>query len=115
METNTPFRMNGNVARTGLITNLPDACCVEVPCLVDNTGIQPCFVGDLPPQLAAINRINVGVQELAVEACLTGDHRYVYQAVQLDPLTGGLLTLGQTREMVDELFAAEEDWLPQFR
>ncbi len=115
IETNTPFRMNGNVANTGLIANLPAGCCVEVPILVDNTGIQPCFVGDLPPQLAAINRTNVGVQELAVQACLTGDRRYVYQAVQLDPLTGGLLTLDQIHDMVDELFAAEETWLPQFR
>ncbi len=115
IETNTPFRMNGNVANTGLITNLPDGCCVEVPILVDNTGIQPCFVGDLPPQLAAINRTNIGVQDLAVQACLTGDRRYVYQAIQLDPLTGCLLTLDRIHDMVDELFAAEEAWLPQFR
>ncbi len=107
--------MNGNVANTGLITNLPNGCCVEVPILVDNTGIQPCFVGDLPPQLAAINRTNVNVQELAVEASLTGNKRLVYQAIQLDPLTGALLTLDQIHDMVDELFAAEEAWLPQFR
>lgn len=115
IETNTPYRMNGNVRNTGLITNLPEGCCVEVPCLVDNTGIQPCFVGDLPPQLAAINRTNVNVQELAVKATLEGDRRYVYQAIKLDPLTGALLTLDQIHSLVDELFAAEAEWLPQFK
>lgn len=115
VETNTPYRMNGNVRNDGLITNLPHGCCVEVPCLVDNTGIQPCYVGALPPQLAAINRTNVGVQELALQAALTGERRYAYQAVQLDPLTGALLTLDEIRSMVDELFAVEADWLPQFR
>ena len=114
IETNTPFRMNGNVQNAGLISNLPAGCCVEVPCLVDNTGIRPCVVGKLPPALAAINRTNINVQELAVEAALTGNRDLVYQAVQLDPLTGALLTLAETRSMVDELFAAEADWLPQF-
>ena len=115
MESNIPARINGNVRNDGLITNLPDGCCVEVPCLVDSTGVQPCHVGDLPPQLAAINRTNINVQALAYQAHVTGDRRYVYQAIQLDPLTAALLTLDQIRSMVDELFAAEGDWLPQFK
>ena len=114
-ETNVPCRINGNVRNDSLITNLPAGCCVEVPCLVDNTGIQPCRIGELPTQLAAINRTNINVQELAYKAHATGDRRYVYQAIQLDPLTGALLTLDQIRSMVDELFAAEKEWLPQFR
>ena len=95
IETNTPFRMNANVPNTGLITNLPDGCCVEVPCLVDNAGIHPCHVGELPPQLAGLNRTNINVQELAVKAALEGDREAVYQAVALDPLTAAVLTLDE--------------------
>ena len=73
MLTNVPYSFNGNVMNTGLITNLPDGCCVEVPCLVDARGVHPCYVGDLPPQLAALNRSNVAVQELAVYAVLNRD------------------------------------------
>ena len=115
IETNTPYRMNGNVQNTSLITNLPEGCCVEVPILCDNAGLHPCHVGKLPTPLAAINRTNINVQELAVEASLTGNREMVYQAVKMDPLTGALLTLDQITAMVDELFAAESDWLPQFK
>ncbi len=115
METNVPARINGNVANTGLITNLPPGCCVEVPCLVDNAGLHPCFVGDLPPQLAALNRTSINVQELAAEAALTGDRDLARMAVALDPLTASMLTLAQIADMVDELFMAEAEYLPQFR
>jgi alpha-galactosidase len=115
IETNTPFRMNANVPNTGLIANLPDGCCVEVPCLVDNAGVHPCQVGDLPPQLAGLNRTNINVQELAVTAAFEGDRRALYQAVALDPLTGALLRLDQIRSMVDELIEAEIDYLPMLR
>ncbi len=114
METGTPAVIYGNVPNDGLITNLPDGCCVEVACLVDRNGVQPIAYGALPPQLAAVNRTNVNVQELAVLAAQTADREHVYHAVMLDPLTGAVLTLGQIREMVDELFAAEAQWLPQF-
>jgi len=107
-------RINGNVPNTGLITNLPAGCCVEVPCYVDQLGLHPCYVGDLPPQLAALNRSNIAVQELAVKAGLEGDRRAVVQAVCLDPLTGALLLPGQIETMVDEMLAAEAQWLPQF-
>ena len=115
METNQPARINGNVPNWGLIDNLPQGCCVEVPCLVDGNGIQPTAVGVLPTQLAALNRTNVNVQELIVEAALTGDVEAVYHAVMLDPLTAAVCTLPQIRAMVDELLAAQAQWLPQFQ
>jgi len=114
LETNTPRRVNANVENTGLITNLPDGCCVEVPCLVDGTGVRPCYVGDLPAQCAALNRNNINLQELAVKAALTGDWRATFQAVALDPLTAAMLSLRQIQQMVDQLFEAEGKWLPQF-
>jgi alpha-galactosidase len=114
IETNRPVRINGNVPNWGLIDNLPQGCCVEVPCLVDGNGIQPTAVGALPTQLAALNRTNVNVQELIVEAALTGDTEAVYHAVMLDPLTAAVCTLSQIRSMVDELLAAQSQWLPQF-
>lgn len=114
METGTPRVVYGNVANRGLIANLPEGCCVELPCLVDRNGVQPTVIGNLPPQCAAVNRTNVGVQELAVEAALTGSREHIDHAVMLDPLTGALMTLDQARRMVDELLAAEARWLPQF-
>jgi hypothetical protein len=87
METDVPIRVNGNVPNRGSITNLPEGCCVEVPCLVDANGVQATHVGALPTQLAALNRTNVNVQELIVEAALSGDTDAVHHAVALDPLT----------------------------
>lgn len=128
METNSPYVMNGNVQNTLgrssqlnggmgslLISNLPPNCNVEVPILVNGSGLRPCAVGDLPEPCAAINRTNVNVQALAVEGALTGDKEMIYRAVQMDPLTSALLPLSKIREMVDELFAAEADYLPQFK
>lgn len=114
MEADQPIRVNGNVPNRGLIENLPDGCCVEVPCLVDANGIQPTRVGRLPPQLAAVNRTNVNVQELIVEAALSGNLDAVYHAVMLDPLTAAVCTLPQIHAMVAEMLAAQKDWLPQF-
>jgi len=115
IETNEPTRVNANVRNTGLITSLPEGCCVEVPCLVDGTGIHPCHVGDLPPQCAALNRTSVNVQELAVRAALTGDRDLARMAVAMDPLTAAILSLPQIDQMVSEMFEAERDYLPQFR
>ena len=115
MGTNRPPKVNGNVPNDGLITNLPDGCTVEVPCLVDASGIQPTVVGDLPPQLAALNRTNINVQELIVEAALSGDTEAVYHAVMLDPLTAAVCTLPQIHAMVTEMLEAESQWLPQFQ
>ena len=114
METGQPAVIYGNVANRGAIANLPEGCCVEVPCLVDGNGVQPTTVGSLPPQCAAVNRTNINVQELAVEAALTGDREHIFHAVMLDPLTGALLTLPRIRALVDELLDAEVAWLPQF-
>ena len=111
METGDPCRINGNVRNEGLITNLPQGCCVEVPCLVDKNGIHPCYVGDLPPQCAALNRTNINVQELAVKAALEKDRAAVVQAVMFDPLTSALLTPREIERMVNEMFEAEAKWL----
>jgi alpha-galactosidase len=114
MLTNVPYSFNGNVLNTGLITNLPQGCCVEVPCLVDARGVHPCYVGDLPPQLAALNRSNIAVQELAVRAVLDRNRETAFHACALDPLTAAVLPLHKIREMFDELWAAEEPLLKWF-
>ncbi|MEM3389848.1 MAG: alpha-glucosidase/alpha-galactosidase [Thermoproteota archaeon] len=114
METGVIRRINGNVENTGIVTNLPYGCCVEVPCFVDEGGLHPCYVGDLPPQCAALNRTNINVQELAVKAALEADRELAYQAVLFDPLTAAVLTPEEIRKMVNEMFEAEREWLPQF-
>ena len=114
METNRPCRVNVSVPNTGIITNLPEGCAVEVPCIVDRLGVHPCFVGALPPQCAALNESNVRSQELAVIGALNGDREAVYRAIMLDPLTSAVLPLHRIREMVDEMFEAQREWLPQF-
>lgn len=115
IETNQPFVIAGNVPNRGLIDNLPQGCCVEVPCLVDGNGIQPTKIGAIPTQLAALNRTNINVQELIVEASLTGNIEAVYHAVMLDPLTGAVCTLDQIRALVGDLLEAQTQWLPQFK
>jgi len=112
--TNVPFSFNGNVMNTGLITNLPDGCCVEVPCMVDGRGVHPCYVGDLPPQLAALNRSNIAVHELAVKAVLERDREAAFHACALDPLTSAILPLSKIRQMFEELWEAEKDLLLWF-
>lgn len=114
MEKDKTFRLNGNVRNDGLITNLPNGCCVEVPIFVDRMGLHPTVVGDLPPQCAALNMTNVNVQGLAVEAGLTGDPELVMNAIALDPLTSAVLTLREARDLTIEMFEAEAQWLPQF-
>ena len=113
-ETGNIFRLNGNVRNDGYITNLPQGCCVEVPVFVDARGLHPVRIGDLPPQCAALNQSNVTVQQLAVEAALTGDPEYAMQAIALDPLTSAVCTLKEVREMTREMLEAERQWLPQF-
>ena len=112
--TNTPYKIGGNVLNTGLITNLPNNCCVEVPCLVDASGITPCFVGDLPPQLAALNQTNINVQLLTVEAALTLKKEHIYHAALLDPHTSAELSIQDIRSLVDDLIEAHGNWLPQY-
>ena len=100
---------------TGLITNLPDGCTVELPCIVDSNGIQPTFIGDLPSQCAATCSASVNVQRMAVEAAITGDRNLAKLAVLHDPLTSAILTPDQVWSMCDDLLAALRPWLPQFR
>jgi alpha-galactosidase len=102
----------GNVRNTGLITNLPQDACVEVPCLVDRAGLQPTHVGDLPTQCAALDRTFLNVVELAVRAALEGRRDHVLQAVALDPNAGATLSLREMGAMVDALLAAHGDLLP---
>jgi alpha-galactosidase len=114
METGVPTKIGGNVMNDNLITNLPNNCSVEVPCYVDRSGIQPTIVGDLPEQLAALNRTNINPQILTVEAVLTGKKDYIYQAAMLDPHTSAELPIDKIKAMCDELIEAHGDYLPKF-
>jgi alpha-galactosidase len=111
IETNGLFRFNGNVRNDGLISNLPDGCCVEVPCMVDGTGIRPCGIGALPVQVAALNQVHVAVQQLTVEAVLEKDLNKAFMACALDPLTAAICSLADIRSMFDELVEADRPWL----
>jgi alpha-galactosidase len=110
-----PFRFNGNVPNTGLITNLPDDACVEVPVYADRNGFNGIHVGALPPQCVALNQVSVASEEMAVEACLTGDPTMVFHAVAYDPLTAAMLSLAEIRKMVNDMLAQNRDHLPTFQ
>ena len=113
--TNIPYKIGGNVLNKGhLIENLPEDACVEVPCLVDNAGIHPCYVGKLPVQLAAMNMTNINVQLLTIEAAVTKKKEHIYHAAMLDPHTASELSIPDIMAMVDELIEAEKDWLPEY-
>jgi alpha-galactosidase len=115
METGTPRVVYGNVSNRGLIDNLPQGCCVEVPCLVDKSGLQPTKVGMMPPQLAALQQTNINVQSLVVEAALTGQREHIYHAAMLDPHTSAELSLDQIWALVDDLIEAHGDMMPQYQ
>lgn len=112
---NKPYKFGGNVLNTGLITNLPYQACVEVPCMSDASGITPTYVGALPEQLAALNRTNINVQLMTVEAARTRKKDAVYQAVMLDPHVAAELSIDHIVSMCDDLFEAHRDWLPEYR
>jgi alpha-galactosidase len=114
METGIPCTIYGNVSNTGIITNLPAGCCVEVPCLVDRNGVQPTMIGDIPVHLAALMQTNINVQSLVVEAALTQKREHIYHAAMLDPHTASELTLDQIWSMVDELLDTHQEWLPEY-
>jgi len=109
------FAFNGNVSNTGLITNLPEGACVEVPVFVDRAGFHPVHVGPLPAQCAILTQLNSMIEEMAVEAALTGDPRLVFQAIAHDPLTAAVLSLAEIKDMVNEMFRQNQDYLPQFK
>lgn len=112
--TNTPYKIGGNVVNTGLIENLPREACVEVPCLVDGRGVNPCYVGKLPEQLAAMNRTNINVQLLTIEAAVTGKKEHIYQAAMMDPHTAAELSIDDIVAMCDDLIEAHGNWLPKY-
>lgn len=115
MVTNQPYKIGGNVMNTGLITNLPSEACVEVPCLVDASGITPTYIGDLPPQLAALNRTNINTQLLTLEAAKTRKKEHIYHAALLDPHTSAELSIDDIVSLCDELIEAHGNWLPSYR
>ena len=104
--TNKPYKIGGNVINNGLITNLPREACVEVPCLVDNNGITPTYVGDLPLQLAAMNSSNIYPQMLTIEAAVTGKIETLYQAAMMEPHTGAELSTDEIVSLVNDLVEA---------
>ena len=108
------FCFNGNVMNHGLISNLPEGACVEVPCFVDNVGLHPTPVGALPPVCAALNQSNLSAQGMAVQAALTGDRELAFHSVFVDPLTSALLAPSEIKAMFDELFEANRQWMPEF-
>jgi alpha-galactosidase len=109
------YKIGGNVLNRGLIENLPREACVEVPCLVDKNGVSPCYVGNLPLQLAAMNMSNISVQLLTIEAARTRKREHVYHAAMMEPHTAAELSLDDIRKMVDELIDAHGKMLPVFK
>ncbi|HLQ71908.1 MAG TPA: alpha-glucosidase/alpha-galactosidase [Bacillota bacterium] len=116
METNEPIKIGGNVLNTGgLISNLPRKTVVEVPCLVDASGVTPTYVGELPEQLAALNRTNINTQLMTIEAAMTQKKDYIYQAAMLDPHTSSELSMDDIVALCDDLIDAHGDWLPSYQ
>lgn len=115
VETDVPGRIGGNVLNTGLITNLPAGAVVEVPCLVDRNGVQGCAMGDLPEQCAAINRTNINVQLLTLEAAFNRKRDAIYQAAMMDPHTAAELSIDEIVRLCDDLIKAHGDYLPKYR
>ena len=109
------FEFNGNVPNTGIIPNLPQNACVEVPVFANRRGFNPTYVGPLPPQLAALNNISVAVEEMAVEAAITGNPDMVFHAIAYDPLSAAVLSLAEIRQMVQAMLNRNRAHLPQFK
>ncbi|MGZ9584663.1 alpha-galactosidase [Paenibacillus marinisediminis] len=114
IETDEPYQFGGNVMNTGLITNLPQEACVEVSCFANRSGIHATHVGNLPPQLAALNRTNINTQLLTIEAAITQKREHIYHAAMLDPHTSAELSLDDIVSLCDDLIEAHGDWLPKF-
>ena len=115
MLTNEPYKIGGNVLNTGhLIENLPADACVEVPCLVDGTGVAPTRVGRLPVHLAAMNMTNINVQLITIEAAVTRKREHIYHAAMLDPHTAAELSIDDIVSMVNEMIEAHGDWMPKY-
>ena len=109
------FEFNGNVRNFGLIDNLPEGCCVEVPVLASRRGLSPIHAGSLPEHLAIMVNTSARCEELAVEAAIEGDPRKVFHSICFDPLTSAVLSLAETQKMVDDMLQKNKPWLPQFK
>ena len=114
VETGVPYKIYGNVLNNGLITNLPASACVEVPIMVDENGLNPCYVGELPMQLASLNMQHIAVHDMTVKGAVERKRDYVYQAAYLDPHTRDQLTFDEIKSLCDDLFEAHKDWLPEY-
>ena len=116
LTTGVPTKIGGNVInKGGMIENLPHDACVEIPCMVDNYGINPCYVGRLPVQLAAMNMTHINVHLVTIEAAVTLKKDHIYQAAMLDPHTAAELSIDDIRSMVDELIERHGNWLPKYK
>jgi len=115
LTTGVPIKVGGNVLNSGgLIENLPKEACVEVPCMIDNYGVNPCYVGKLPVHLAAMNMTHVNVHLVAIEAAVTLKKDHIYHAAMLDPHTAAELSIDEIRSMVDDLIEEHGNWLPKY-
>lgn len=114
IETGVPYKIHGNVLNNGLITNLPNSACVEVPIMIDENGFNPCYVGEIPMQLASLNMQHIAVHDLTVKGAVERKKDYVYQAAYLDPHTRDQLTFDEIKSLCDDLFEAHKDWLPKY-
>lgn len=113
--TGNPYKIGGNVLNTGLIDNLPADACVEVPCLVDGRGINPCHVGKLPVQLAAMNMTNINAQLLTINAAVTQKREDIYMAAMLEPHTAAELSIDEIKAMVDDLIEAHGEYMKEYK
>ena len=114
LETGRTYRGHFNVENRGYIPNLPDGCTVELPCYVDAAGINPAYVGPLSMACAATCKVSINVQEMGVQAALTGDSELLKLAVLHDPLTGAMLNTEEVWAMCDEMLEALAPWMPQY-
>ena len=115
MVTGQPYKIGGNVLNNGAIENLPREACVEVPCMVDNYGVNPCHIGRLPVQCAAMNMTNINVQLMTIEAARTRKREDIYRAAMLDPHTAAELSIDDIVAMCDELIEAHGDYMKLYR
>lgn len=115
LEGGTPFQFNGNMPNDGLVDNLPRNACVEIPVWASRDGLQSVRVGNLPPSVAMLTGLTSQIEEMAVQGILEGDPRKIFQAILHDPLSSAVLTMAEIREMVNEMFAMNRDYLPTFR
>jgi len=109
------YKFNGNVPNTGIITNLPEGACVEVPVVADKRGFNAIHVGALPRQCATLNKVSVDIEMMTVDACLNGDPTMVYYACAYDPLSAAVLSLAEIKKMVREMLRRNKPWLPTFK